>query len=124
MPDQNIGIETDHRRGRRRATISAAPSTTASVIRSSVTRVLFRGLIMPRSAEAGRFGNRTTLPSGCTKNFTRSPGFSPRYSRMGFGIVAWPLTVMADSIDRLPLHINKSNTSWVSGQADEPDWLD
>jgi hypothetical protein len=32
---------------------------------------------MPRKMEAGRFGKRTTLPSGCMKNLSRSPGFKP-----------------------------------------------
>ena len=38
------------------------------------------------------------MPSGWTKNFTRSPGFKRRCSRIAFGIVAWPLTVIADSM--------------------------
>jgi hypothetical protein len=29
---------------------------------------------------------------------TRSPDFNARYSRIAFGIVAWPLAVIADSI--------------------------
>jgi hypothetical protein len=53
---------------------------------------------MPRSVVAGSFGRSTTLPSGWTKNFTRSPGRSPRYSRIAFGIVAWPLLVIAESM--------------------------
>jgi len=54
---------------------------------------------MPRSADAGRFGSSTTEPSGFKKNFTRSPDLSPRWSRIAFGMVAWPLLVIADSID-------------------------
>jgi hypothetical protein len=55
------------------------------------------GLTMPRKTEADRFGKRTTLPSGCIKNLTRSPDFNPRCSRIAFGIVAWPFVVIADS---------------------------
>jgi hypothetical protein len=40
----------------------------------------------------------TTLPSGCTKNLTRSPGFSRRCLRIAFGIVSCPSTVIADSL--------------------------
>src|SRR4029077_556724 len=47
--------------------------------------------------EADRFGKRTTLPSGCIKNLTRSPDVNPRCSRIAFGIVAWPFLVIADS---------------------------
>jgi hypothetical protein len=53
---------------------------------------------MPRKIVAGRFGKSTTLPSGCTKNLTRSPGFNRRCSRIAFGIVAWPFVVIADSM--------------------------
>jgi hypothetical protein len=56
------------------------------------------GPAIPRNEVTGSFGKSTTLPSGCMKNFTRSPGLSPRCSRIAFGIVAWPLLVMADSI--------------------------
>ena len=52
---------------------------------------------MPRKTEADRFGKRTTLPSGCIKNLTRSPDFNPRCSLIAFGIVAWPFVVIADS---------------------------
>jgi hypothetical protein len=45
-------------------------------IRSVVTGCWLRDLSVPRTAEAGSFGNKTTLPSGCTKNLTRSPGCS------------------------------------------------
>ena len=51
---------------------------------------------MPRKTEADRFGKRTTLPSGCIKNLTRSPDVNPRCSRIAFGIVAWPFLVIAD----------------------------
>src|SRR6516164_3015716 len=51
--------------------------------------------------DAGRFGNRTTLPSGCMKNLSLSPRFNPRCSRMNFGIVACPLLVIADSMENL-----------------------
>jgi hypothetical protein len=53
---------------------------------------------MPLNAETGSLGRRTTVPSGCIKNFARSPGFKRRCSRIAFGIVAWPLTVIADSM--------------------------
>src|SRR5258708_36800938 len=108
VADQDVGIEPDHRRLRRRATSAAAPAIAASRISSIVTLRRPRGLMMPRRADAGSFGNRTTLPSGCTKNLTRSPGFNRRCSRMAFGIVAWPLLVSvlvsADSMPP-PLHI-------------------
>src|ERR1019366_2727864 len=72
IPDQNIGIDTDHRR--RRGEGAAAPAAAASVISSRVTGDL-RDFTMPRSVETGSLGNRTTAPSGCTKNLMRSPGF-------------------------------------------------
>src|SRR5215471_1989827 len=57
-----------------------------------------RDRTIPRKLRAGSFGSKTTVPSGCKKNFNRSPGFNPRCSRISFGIVAWPFTVIADSI--------------------------
>src|ERR1700736_6259147 len=74
-----------------------APAAAALLI-SSIVAGRRRGLTMPRKTEAGRFGKRTTLPSGCIKNLTRSPGFNRRCSRIAFGIVAWPFSVIADSI--------------------------
>jgi hypothetical protein len=64
-----------------------APAAAASLM-SSIVAGRRRGLTMPRKTEAGRFGKRTTLPSACMKNLTRSPGFKPRWSRIAFGIVA------------------------------------
>src|SRR5690242_15291361 len=58
---------------------------------------------MPRRADGGSLGKRTTVPSGWTKNLTRSPGFNCRWSRMGLGIVACPLLVSADSMCATPL---------------------
>jgi hypothetical protein len=78
--------------------VPAAPSAAASVISLIVTGRRRLDLTMPRKAEAESFGKRTTLPSGCKKNLTRSPGFKWRCSRIAFGIVAWPLTVIAESI--------------------------
>src|SRR6266478_6261562 len=97
VADKDVGIEPDHRRLARGAT-PATPAAAAAAISSIVTGRCRRGLTMPRKAEAGIFGNRTTLPSGCTKNLTLSPGFNRRWSRMGLGIVAWPLAVIADSM--------------------------
>src|SRR5215510_4498538 len=70
----------------------------ASFISAVVTGRRRRDLIMPRTVAAGSLGRRTTVPSGCRKNLTRSPGLSRRCFRIAFGIVAWPLTVIADSI--------------------------
>src|SRR5581483_11440254 len=75
IPDQNIRIEADHFR-RRRGQPAAAPATIAWSISSSVTGRRPGRFSMPRAAEAGSFGKRTTVPSGWTKNFTRSPALS------------------------------------------------
>src|SRR5205807_7916111 len=94
---QDVSIESDHR-CRRRGFRLTALSAAAMVICSAVTGRGLRDLTIPPTAEAEIFGNNTTLPSGCTKNLIRSPGCSPRCSRMAFGMVAWPLTVIADSM--------------------------
>src|SRR6202048_444105 len=109
VANDNIGIQPNHYRLRGSA-FAAAPAAAASPIASIVTGR--RDLTMPRKMAAGRFGKRTTLPSGCMKNLSRSPGFNPRCSRMAFGIVAWPLLVSADSMDDLlaPYHFIKCNT--------------
>src|SRR5260370_23122684 len=107
VADENVGVEPDHRR-LARGVGRAAPAAAAALISSIVTGRR-PGLTMPRKAEAGSFGKRTTLPSGCTKNLTRSPGFNRRCSRMAFGIVAWPLAVIADSMVP-PLHFIECNT--------------
>jgi hypothetical protein len=86
------------------------------VISSVITGRGVRGFTIPRTADAEIFGNNTTLPSGCTKNLTRSPGCSPRCSRMDFGIVACPLTVIADSILLSPLLIMECNTTLLSAR--------
>src|SRR5271165_247956 len=109
VADKDVGIESDHRR-LARCEMPAALAAAASLISSIVTGRCRRGLTIPRNAEAGIFGNRTTLPSGCTKNLTLSPGFNRRWSRMAFGIVAWPLAVIDDSM-MPPLHFCKCNTS-------------
>jgi hypothetical protein len=62
---------------------------------------------MPRNADGGRLGKRTMLPSGWMKNFTRSPGFNPRRSRIDLGMVTRPFIVMADSMVA-PLAVAKS----------------
>src|SRR5208283_5164391 len=108
VANENVGIEPDHPSRARRLS-PAAPSATALRIRSIETGRRGRGS-MAFSAETGSLGSRTTVPSGWTKNFTRSPGFSRRCSRIAFGIVAWPLTVIADSMFP-PLHSNKCNTT-------------
>src|SRR6266576_6742257 len=87
IADENVGVEPDHRR-RARGAPPAAPSAAASVISPIVTGRRRLDLIIPRKAAAGSFGKRTTVPSGCTKNLTRSPGFNRRCSRIAFGIVA------------------------------------
>ena len=74
---------------------------------------------MPRKAETGILGNRKTVPSGCTKNFTLSPGLRWRCSRMAFGMVAWPLLVIADSTVA-PLHFLECNTTFGGSQAGLP----
>jgi hypothetical protein len=76
---------------------------------------------MPRKADAGNFGRRTTLPSGCTKNLTRSPGFNPRCLRTALGIVACPFTVIADSMVA-PLLPYKCNTKFAWRQAARLQW--
>src|SRR5258706_14916432 len=83
---EDVGTETDYRR-LRAGTFVLAPSAAALRIAASVTGCRL-DVSIPRSVETGTFGSRTTLPSGCTKNFTRSPGFKPRWSRIDFGIVA------------------------------------
>src|ERR1017187_4931839 len=85
----------------------------ASSISSRVACLV--ALSIPRRAEAGSFGSRTTVPSGCTKNLTRSPGLRWRCSRMAFGIVAWPLLVIADSM-LSPLHFLECNTTFGGSQ--------
>ncbi len=90
--------------------VSAVPAMAASFI-SLIVTVRPCGLTIPRKIAADRFGSRTTLPSGCTKNLTRSPGFSRRCSRMALGIVACPLAVMAASTTSPLLHFEKCNTS-------------
>src|ERR1700730_9064662 len=66
---------------------------------------------MPRKTEAGRFGKRTTLPSGCMKNLTQSPGFNPRCSRIAFGIVAWPFLSHRHDADETRVHTGSVKTS-------------
>src|SRR5271155_3636609 len=61
IADENVGIESNHRRLRRLR--SAAPFATAASMSARVT--VRRALSSPRSAETGRFGRRTTVPSGC-----------------------------------------------------------
>ena len=84
-------------------------------ISSRLAGLGLRDLIMPRSADTGSFGKITTLPSGCTKNFTRSPGFSRRCSLTALGMVAWPLMLSADSIflyfpnEVIPRSVDKVN---------------
>src|SRR5208282_1909028 len=117
VANDDIGIEADHRRLRRGAS-AAAPVAAASLISSIVTGRR-RDLTMPRKAEAGSFGKSTTLPSGCTKNLTRSPGFNRRCSRMALGIVAWPLLVSAESM-LPPLHSGECNTISAAVRQAEP----
>ena len=83
VANKNVGVEADHRRFVR--TPPVAPLAIASFISSIVTGCLRGAFKMPRKADAGRLGRRTTLPSGCTKNFTLSPGFSLRCARIAFG---------------------------------------
>jgi hypothetical protein len=78
--------------------VTTGPSSGLARTCSIVTALRRLDLTIPRSAEADTLGRRTTLPSGCRKNLTRSPGFSRRCSRIALGIVAWPLRVIADSI--------------------------
>ncbi len=40
----------------------------------------------------------TTTPSGISVKFIRSPAFIPRLSRIGLGMVVWPLLVSVDSV--------------------------
>ncbi len=78
---------------------------------------------MPRNADVGSLGKITTLPSGCRKNFTRSPGFRCKNSRIVFGIVACPLMLSADStcllyfsIKVIPCGAHKVNlVGWLTG---------
>src|SRR5437588_8938657 len=104
----NIGIEPNHGRFGRAAPPDA-PSAAALVIWAIVTGLRRRSLAMPRKIRAGSFGSRTTVPSGWRKNFSRSPGFNPRCSRIFFGIVACPFTVIAESMPA-PLHLQECNT--------------
>src|SRR5215469_10033073 len=110
ITDNYLGIEPNHRRRLRGVTPVAPSAAMAAAISATVTGRRLRDLTLPRIAEAGSFGKSTTVPSGCTKNFTRSPGFNRRCSRIAFGIVACPLTVIADSIAP-PLHFNRCNTT-------------
>jgi hypothetical protein len=92
IPHDHIGIEPDHRR--RDNAPRAAPATAAWLISSIETARRWR-LTMPRRMLAGRFGNRTD--------------FNPRCSRIVFGIVTWPLVVIADSIQKHSIAL-KCNT--------------
>src|SRR5271165_1069112 len=113
VPNQNVGIETNHFRARARY-LSVAPAAIASSISSRVARR--EDLTIPRNAETGSLGKRNTVPLGCTKNLTRSPGFTCRCSRIALGMVTWPLTVIADSI-LPPLLYLKCNTNQVGCKA-------
>ena len=85
--DRIVGIETEYG-----CLLSEdEPHVNSELWPAKVKNYLFR------KADAGTFGRRTTLPSGCMKNLTRSPGFSRKCSRIAFGIVACPLVVIADS---------------------------
>ncbi len=99
ITNDDIWVESDHRRLRRDVS-SIAPVATAAFIACIPTDRRER-LTIPRKAAADLFGNRTTLPSGCTKNLTRSPALRPRRSRIAFGIVACPFVVIADSLRQL-----------------------
>src|ERR1017187_784702 len=74
VPDQNVGIKANHFRAEA-LYLSVIPAAIASSISSGVARREL--LTMPRKAETGILGNRKTVPLGCTKNLTRSPGSSP-----------------------------------------------
>src|ERR1017187_9278031 len=112
VPDQNVCIEANHFRVAA-LYLSVIPAAIASSISSRVARREL--LTMPRKAETGILGNRKTVPLGCTKNLTRSPGLRWRCSRMAFGIVAWPLLVIADSM-LSPLHFLECNTTFGGSQ--------
>ena len=93
ITDEHICIDANHFRlgGSGSPAAASAIAVSMSSIETGPT-LLFRS---PSSAAIGTTGRLTTLPSGWMKNFTYA-GLSPRWSRMGLGMVAWPLAVSAD----------------------------
>lgn len=88
ITDQDVSVESYQRERLPRGDAAAlAPADIAAPICWIVTDRR-RVATIPFSAEAGSFGRITTLPSGCTKNLTRSPGFTPSCFRIALGMVA------------------------------------
>ena len=82
IAQNDIRIETDHRRKR-----SVAPASTAVFI--SLTEIgRFSLGTLPLNLDVRTFGKMATVPSGCRKNLNRSPGLRFKYSRTDLGIVA------------------------------------